>query len=261
MKYSIATTSLIIGLFLLTQLIGLVVNNFYFTTELPMGLQPPQVEKEVSPWLFIGMILMATSIFFVLQKFKFQLFMKAWFFFAFTIGIGITIDAFVRSGWISFVVAAAITLLKFKERDIYTHNLGELLIYGGIVALFVPILNLWAIIIILIAISIYDYIAVNITKHMVNLAKMQQSMGIFSGLIIVNKKEVAILGGGDIAFTMLFATVLLRDFGTIPAILAVCGATVGILVLMYIGKKKKYYPAMPFVTAGSLLGFALSLLI
>jgi presenilin-like A22 family membrane protease len=77
----------------------------------------------------------------------------------------------------------------------------------------------------------------------------------------VNKDEVAILGGGDIAFTMLFSSVLLRDFGSLPALLAVYGAALGILALIIIGEKKKYYPAMPFVTIGCLLGYGLSMII
>jgi presenilin-like A22 family membrane protease len=161
----------------------------------------------------------------------------------------------------AIVAAAVITLLKFKETDIVTHNLGEILLYGGIVALFVPMLNLFAVTLLLIIMSVYDFIAVFITKHMVSLAKMQESLGIFSGIIVVNKDEVAILGGGDIAFTMLFASVVLRDFGSMPALLAVYGAALGILALIIIGEKKKFYPAMPFVTIGCLLGYGLSMII
>jgi presenilin-like A22 family membrane protease len=170
------------------------------------------------------------------------------------------LSAFVEP--VSAVIAAAvITLIKFKERDLVAHNLGEILLYGGIVSLFVPILNVVAIIIILLVISVYDFIAVFITKHMVSLAKQQESLGIFTGLLVVNNDEVAILGGGDIAFTMLFASVLLRDFGAIPALMAVYGAVLGLLVLIMIGEKKKFYPAMPFITGGSLLGFGISLLL
>jgi presenilin-like A22 family membrane protease len=192
---------------------------------------------------------------------KFELLMKLWFFFAFVAGISVALSAFGVEPMFAIVAAAVITLLKFKETDIVTHNLGEILLYGGIVALFVPMLNLFAVTLLLIIMSVYDFIAVFITKHMVSLAKMQESLGIFSGIIVVNKDEVAILGGGDIAFTMLFASVVLRDFGSMPALLAVYGAALGILALIIIGEKKKFYPAMPFVTIGCLLGYGLSMII
>lgn len=259
MKYSIMTIGIVLVLFLLTQFIGLTVNSYYNHQELPFGLKAPDVETEFSPMFFVGMIFIVTLVFFVLQRMRLELLMKLWFFMAFTLGITVTLSAFVDPVFAVFA-AVAITLMKFYEHDVYTHNFAELFLYGGIVSLFVPILNIWAVVILLAVISVYDFISVFITKHMVQLAKMQEGLGIFSGLIVAYKNELAILGGGDIAFTMLFAAVLMRDFGTVPAMLAIYGATAGIAVLMLIGKKKKFYPAMPFVTVGSLLGFALSVL-
>lgn len=260
MKYSINTIAIILILFLIAQIVGLAVNNYYYSNELPYGLKPPEVQEGFSPMFFLGAILVVTALFFIIQKIRFELFTKIWFFFAFVIGISITLSAFIDPV-ISIFVAAAITLLKFNEHDLITHNLGEILLYGGIVAMFIPILNIITASILLVIMAVYDFIAVFITKHMVGLAKIQEKMGIFTGLIVAYKNEVAILGGGDIAFTLLFAGVALRDFGSLAALLSVYGATMGILVLILIGQKKKFYPALPFITAGCFLGFALSLLI
>ena len=39
------------------------------------------------------------------------------------------------------------------------------------------------------------------------------------------------------------------------------GLIIAILILTSIGKRKKFYPAMPFITAGALLGFLISLFV
>ena len=253
------TIMIILSLFLATQFIGLTANNIFLETELPYSLQPPDIEPTISPWFFITMLIIISVFFLVMKRFRLEIFMKVWFFFAFLVTVAITLSAFIDPG-MALIVSLAIVVLKFKEHDLYVHNMGELLIYGGVVALFAPVLNFWAAVILLIGISVYDYVAVFITKHMVELAKMTEKMGIFSGLLVVNGDEVAILGGGDIAFTLLFAVVALREFGMTSALFAIYGATIFIGILMLIGKKKKYYPAMPFVTAGTLLGFLISLI-
>lgn len=259
MKYSIKTLLIVLGLFLVAQYVGLYVNSIYFANSLPYGLTPPQVEAEASPWFFVSTLIIVTTIFLLLRKFNLKLLMKFWFITAFVMTISITLSAVIES-WIAFIVAIALVILRIKEHDLVIHNLTEILVYGGVVAIFAPILNIWSAIILLGLISIYDFIAVNITKHMVGLAKMQGDLGIFSGLVVQNKNESAILGGGDIAFTLLFATVALREFGFISAMFVIYGATLGILALMLLGKKKKFYPAMPFVTIGSLLGFLITII-
>lgn len=260
MKYSLVTTCIILSLFLLTQFIGLYVNNVFFEKNLPYGLQPPKVKPKQSPWFFVSMIITASILFFLMKRFNLEALLKIWFFIAFTICLAITLSAFM-SPWIAIFVAASLIILKIKEKDLFVHNLTEILTYGGIVAIFVPMLNLLYATIVLIIISIYDFIAVNITKHMIGLAKMQEKLGIFSGLIVINKDDVAILGGGDLAFSLLFATVVLRDVGVVNALLTVYGTAIAILILTSIGKRKKFYPAMPFITAGALLGFLISLFV
>jgi len=259
MKYSFFTISILIVLFLCAQFVGLTVNKIYFESELPYGLQPPEIEPSFSPWFFVGAIVIFSVLFLMLKRFKMDILMKLWFFVAFTTCIAITLSAFIAS-WIAVFVALAIACLKFKEKDLYVHNLAELLVYAGVVAIFAPMLNLWAVIVLLILISVYDFVAVFITKHMVALAKIQESMGIFAGLVVANKDEVAILGGGDIAFSLLFAVVVMREFGMINSLFAIAGTAIALSLLMLIGKKKKFYPAMPFVTAGAVLGFLISLI-
>ncbi len=257
MKYSLATASIILTLFLITEFVGLEVNNEYMNKEPPYGMELPQTNQNNSPFYLIGMIIIASGIFLVLSKLNVDIFLKGWFFIAVTACIAVTLSLVIQP-LVALLISAIIVFIKYKKRNIYIHNIGEILTYGGLIAMFAPMLNTVATIILLILMSIYDYISVFVTKHMIKLAKLQSKLGILSGLIVTNKNELAILGGGDIAFTLLFSAVVLREFGMMSAIFSIIGATALIAILMVIGKKKKYYPAMPFVTVGSLLGFLLS---
>jgi len=44
----------------------------------------------------------------------------------------------------------------------------------------------------------------------------------------------------------------------LPAILVIAGATLGLAYLFVVSEKKKFYPAMPFITAGIFLGMLIS---
>ena len=72
------------------------------------------------------------------------------------------------------------------------------------------------------------------------------------------KISVAILGGGDVVFPIITAGVMLKTLGIYSALLVVLGATLGLGYLFFVSEKKKFYPAMPFITAGILAGILAS---
>src|SRR3989338_635631 len=83
------------------------------------------------------------------------------------------------------------------------------------------------------------------------------------------KVNVAILGGGDIVFPIITAGVMLREFGfstilgmqiPVVSLFVILGATMGLSYLFFYAEKKKFYPAMPFITAGIFAGMILSYL-
>ncbi|UCD20606.1 MAG: hypothetical protein JSW08_02405 [archaeon] len=196
---------------------------------------------------------------------------------------------------IAIPLAAFLTYFKIKKRDMIAHNLSELLIYPGIAVIFVPILNVLAAAILLILISVYDMIAVWKTKHMQALAKYQIThLKIFSGFFLpyAGKKEkakikrirskakamkskkkreiflkkqkvnlnVAALGGGDVAFPLIFIGTILITHGFLPALTVVLTTLLALGLLLFFAKKGKFYPAMPFLSAGCFLGLLLILI-
>jgi presenilin-like A22 family membrane protease len=152
---------------------------------------------------------------------------------------------------LSFILAS----LKLFRRNVITQNISELFIYGGLAAVFVPVLNMVSVSLFLIIISIYDFIAVYKTKHMVKLAKTHAKMKTFPGLIIPygKKNKAAILGGGDLGLPLLFAGTALKTFGNIAYVIPLF-TTAALYYLLTTGKKNKFYPAMPYLTVGCFLG-------
>ncbi len=285
-------------MFIATQLIGILVLNAYKTTPLPYGMQAPEVPKEdfsLNLQFLITIILaFAIAIFlvFFLTKVKSAIFIKIWFFVVITLAISITLNSllfklnFVYSSIIAVLIALPLSFFKIFKQNFLIHNLTELMVYPGIAAVFVPILNVWTIIILLIAISIYDIWAVWHSGFMQKMAKYQiNNLKIFAGFfvpymskkqreqirllkqkyknknipekVIKNKKikvSLAILGGGDVIFPIIAAGVFLKTFGLLPALSVTLFSSISLLVLFIFAKKGKFYPAMPFLTAGILTG-------
>ena len=57
MKHNTQITIILITMFVITQLVGLFVINFYTNqdNELPFGMQPPEIREQTSPiWILVS---------------------------------------------------------------------------------------------------------------------------------------------------------------------------------------------------------------
>ena len=253
MKHTLRITLLLVCLFLIAHFLGLIILNNYSAEELPLGLEPPEVEENTSfiP-VFIG-ILLATVFMLFIARFRGMMFWKVWFFITITLTLTIAFGAFLTQ-FIAILLAIAFALLRLFKNNVYIHNFSEMFIYGGLASIFVPVFNLFSISILLILISVYDYISVFKTKHMIKLAKMQTKSKIFTGLFIPYNGKTAILGGGDIGFTLLFSGVILKESGIVAAVIVSSIAALSLFGLLVYSKKNKFYPAMPPLTIGCFIG-------
>jgi len=252
-------------------------------------INPPSIQQPSDFSIYFSSMIVsfiiAIVILFLLTKYKIDNFMKIWFFSVVAIALFISLNAFFPK-LIYFeipMIIAALSLSFFKtfKRNILVHNITELFIYPGLATVFVPILNLWSISILLVIISIYDMWAVWHSGIMQKMAKYQMNnLKVFSGFFIpyISKKmkkqiknikksklktkkiltEVAILGGGDVVFPLITAGVMFKTNGFLPALFIILGATLGLGLLFTFSEKKKFYPAMPFISAGIFLGMLLS---
>jgi presenilin-like A22 family membrane protease len=146
-------------------------------------------------------------------------------------------------------------------------------------------MNVTAAISMLVVVSIYDIYMVHGSKKMVYLAKKQLSNNLFSGLMVgkideskhmdetptqvtkLHKAEkssssFAAVGGGDIAFPLLFAGAAMKASGTILIGYSIAiGATIGLLILFLTTKKDSFHPAMPYVSGGAILNWIITTLL
>jgi len=261
MKYNFKIIGLIVILFFIAQLIGLYVVNHYNQTDLPYEIERPQFEESTSYIPISIMILLATGIALLLIRFRATRLWKIWFFIGISFALLISFSSFIPE-LIALILAVVLAGIKVFKPNYIIHNLTEVFMYGGLAAIFVPVLSLTSIFILLAIISVYDAIAVWKTKHMIKLAKFQSNIKVFAGLLIpYGKNKTAILGGGDIGFPLMFAGTILKVSGILDSLLIAVFSTLALGVLLYYAKKNKFYPAMPFLSAGCLAGYLASLII
>lgn len=308
MKHNYKITFILLLMFLVTQFIGLYVVNSYSTTQvvdgqvqnvtapgLPYGLETPETQSDIDfVYILFSIVfafVFAIILMFLLMKFKTAWVLRIWFLVVIIIALGVSLNSFLSplqySSLIALLIAIPLALMKIFKRDFIVHNLTELLIYPGIAAIFVPILNLYTLIALIVIISLYDMWAVWKSGVMQKMAKYQMNtLNIFGGFFLPHaskatkqkianarkklskeqfkKKKfsvnVAILGGGDVVFPIIAAGVILKTWGALPAICVTIGATLGLSYLLFLGEKKKFYPAMPYISSGIFLGIIIGYL-
>lgn len=308
MKHSIKITTLLLAIFILAQINGLFVLDYYIDIEksavagktvvdeaayAQSNITPPVVENESVSYIYILIaLLVGTALVLLLIKFQQRKLWKAWFFLSVVVTLIISLNSWmfrffgtvaVPSVFLYLTTVALCSILAYYKvfrPNVFIHNITEIFIYGGLAALLVPILNLFSVVVLLILVAFYDMYAVWKSKHMVAMAQFQTQEKVFAGLYIPYKlketnyglnrerkekiqKEktsgsIAVLGGGDIAFPLLFSGVILKTIGAYwPTLIIIGTTTLALLLLFYYGEKGKYYPAIPFIALGCFLGYGI----
>ena len=265
MKHDLKVTLFLILLFLTAQIIGLFVlnlsidnigkdeeGNINVNYSEPITGRP-EMEGHSSFIYLLIMIFVGTLILLGIIKLKLFKVWKAWFFLAVFGALSVALSVLIpKNNLISNELAAMIlsliiTYFKLYKPNAIIHNISEVFMYAGITVIITPILNVFWASMLLLAISIYDAIAVWKLKHMITLATEQAKQNMFAGLLLpyesrkkekieikerdekkeetiktkikielpkdIKKEEKgvksAILGGGDIAFPLIFAGTVL----------------------------------------------------
>lgn len=287
MKHSVPITLVLVTFFFLSQLIGLTVINKYVNKELtaqtgqvvyeelPYGIERPEVEPKAAFLYLIVALLIGTVLFLLLVKFKKKFLWKLWFYLATLLCLSIAFAAFMSPA-IAAILGVVLATLKIFRPTVLVHNFTELFIYGGLAILFVPLLNVVAAFLLLVILAIYDMFAVWKSKHMIKLARFQAKTKMFAGLFVPYKRvdltkraktakkakiKTAVLGGGDMAFPLMFAGTVMSYVGFFKALIIPLCAAVVLFLLFLFAKKDHFYPAMPFLTAGCLVGYLIAVLL
>ncbi len=273
---------LIILMFLATQFLGLYVGNEYMRSIKRGELAPalPQPEKvENSFILFLYIIIVTIIILFTVRIWKgvvrgleaFVVFFSSWFVFDFLFPFGIGMFS------IGLFLALLLTIWKVLKPSILSQNVAAVISGAGVGSLLGGSLGLLPSLIFIIILSIYDFISVFITKHMVRLAKIVTEKPTaftiaaphkFKKPVYIpfkkTKKKVHVfqLGVGDMVIPLMFSVSLLSKFSILNSIITMIGSLIALFFLItFTIKKPQVLPALPFITLGTLSGFLLSLMI
>lgn len=305
MKHPLHTTVILITIFIIAQLVGLSLVNMSIT-QVEYNLttnqthlahestaigERPDFEGMQSIFYLVGGVFIGTLLLLLLIKFRKPKLWKMWFFLAVWLSTSVAIGVLINHT-IAIVLALIITYLKLYKPNPISHNLAEVLMYSGIAVLLVPIFTPWYAALMLLIISVYDAFAVWQSKHMIKLAKFQTKNKVFAGLMMPKKEIVheklkgkvpkappkpgkvkkgsAILGGGDVAFPLIFIGVLME--GLIVngiskmaaynySLIVVATTTIALSLLFAYSKKDRFYPAMPFISAGCFIGWGIMMLL
>ncbi|MBU1199494.1 MAG: hypothetical protein KKF46_02450 [Nanoarchaeota archaeon] len=267
-----------------------------------LGPRPEITGLGAFAYIAIGIAIGTLLVLLIIRAGKINIW-KAWFFLAVFIATSMALGV-VMNNYLALGIALVLALIKIFKPNVFIHNLTEVLMYAGIAVFLVPLLNVFWTAILLIVISIYDIYAVWKSKHMVKMAKFQAKSQVFAGLFIPYKSSTsktrtkidmvikppktlrttskagktfknpeqrnAILGGGDIAFPLLFTGVVMESLLTqgLPKLAALSQSliitlttTIALALLFIFAKKDKFYPAMPFISAGCFIGYFIVLLL
>lgn len=283
--------------------LGILYNSFYVGSapdgrpavvyqETVIGPRPDIQGPETLGLLLFSVAMGTGFVLIVIRLRRFGLW-KGFFFVAAFLSIWIALAVFMDE-LAALGIALLAAGLKVRGRNVVIHNLTEPFIYAGIAVILVPLLNVaWAFAL-LAVISVYDLWAVFRSRHMVTMAKGLQRTNVFAGLSIpyresggiearfAKEKEAlprpktrregeereevttAVLGGGDIAFPLLFTGTVLQALIlsgipkppafllslVLPAVL-----TAVLLAMLWGASRGRFYPAMPVLSAGCLAGY------
>jgi presenilin-like A22 family membrane protease len=302
MKHTVPVTVILVCVFIFSQLLGLFLinkgvevsvdengNRVVSNEDTALGPRPETRGFQSFVYLIVGLAV-GTLVLLVLVRFKLVGVWKIWFFLAVAMASTVSLGALLPT-WVAAAVALVLAVWKIWRPNMYVHNITEVLVYSGIGLLVVPILDLLWVSILLIVIAIYDAYAVWRSRHMVKMAQFQTESKLFAGLVVPYKTnevsvstkpktsakkvdatpapqeaKTAILGGGDIAFPLLFTGVVMNQLiqegmSKLAAygysLIIVLFAALALLGLFLLAKKDRFYPAMPPIVAGCFIGFGI----
>ncbi len=258
-------------LFLLTLGLGIVAS---FQINKILKVEKLEIQK-ISFFQFILYFLFVTLLIFLFVRFfKYGKQKKAIFktFFILTVFWG---GILLLSIWIGDVFALILmTFLLFwwwKWPSIFIQDLCMILAMAGAGSVLGLTFTPEVIVILLIIFSIYDFIAVYKTKHMVEMAKEMIESRAILGLVVPpdlasfkqNLKQVKpggkfmVLGGGDVVFPLLLCSSLVSS-GILNSLIVALFSLIGLLAgfLFFISQKqKKAIPALPPIALFSIIGY------
>jgi len=164
----------------------------------------------------------------------------------------------------SIFPSIVVLILLLKKPNNLTINVSAFLLACGVTAMFGISLEPFPVLILLIILAVYDFVAVYSTKHMIDLAEnvIKLKLPLLFVIPIKNDKPM-MLGVGDVVIPNIL-TVSAQTFINsptllgvkIPALTTLIGGTLGLSALLIFAEKfKRAHAGLPFINIGAILGF------
>ena len=281
----INVTLFFVIIFLLVQFLGLYIGSQYLEVVNAGQIEPvfENPQSSSNSFLLIIYVLVGTGLILLAVKFwKFliRIIEAVAIFSSSTLAFMFLVPVEILTIPVGVFIALALTAWKMLRPTFISQNIALVFSVAGAGAIIGASLGIVPSLIFIILLSIYDFIAVFVTKHMVYMAKeIIKTPTVFTlafpykfkkpvkfsaaGKSVKKKFHVFQLGGGDIAIPLMFSVSSLSSFSIANTLLSVVGSTIALGVLIYFSSKRpgRALPALPFITAGAILGLLISFLI
>lgn len=266
-----------LGIFLITQLLGLYVGSKYIPL-IKTGVVAPIVEKPEEPSssiIIFVYVLLATGLILIIIRLR-RFFLRILEAFAIFFASWLAFDVILPFNGV--IGAIALTAWKMLRPSVLSRNLAVIFSVAGAGAFIGSSLGILPVLIFVFILSVYDYISVFITKHMITIAKaIIETQSAFTISIphkfkkpvtfkVAGKKikksfHVFQLGAGDILVPLIFSVSVLSRYTILNSIFVILGSLASLGFLLYFVTKKpgRALPALPVISVGMLLGFLISL--
>ncbi|MBZ9572667.1 hypothetical protein KJA17_00515 [Patescibacteria group bacterium] len=176
-----------------------------------------------------------------------------------------------------FILVVLLIVLLLRRPSLMLHNFALIFAIAGVGAGLGLSFTPEMVILLLLIFSIYDFIAVYKTKHMIKMAKEMIAHGAILGIVVPQTisdfqsqlKEVRVggkflvLGAGDIVFPLILVVSLIPQ-GIFNSLIVASFALLGLFAgfLIFISKKiRTPMPALPPIALFSIIGYLLTRII
>lgn len=221
----------------------------------------------------------AVLAYFVVGRFRKVRTVVLYFLFAVTVLVGseVVLSAFWKTNWIS-VLSFLFLITVFVVRRVFTHNLAIILGIVGVSTLIGIGLKPFSAVVLLVIFSLYDIVAVYLTRHMVTMARGMIESGVVFGFIVPNHvrgfwekpkqanqnigENFMILGSGDSGLPLILvasASVNSLTQGLIVGVFA-CAGLLLTHVLFINQRKKRAMAALPPIATMAIIGYLVATL-
>ena len=185
---------------------------------------------------------------------------------------------------IIFILAVAAGLAWFFRPSVWLQNILMLLALAGVGAVFGILITPWPIMVFLLVVAVYDFLAVRFGYMMWMAKKLSQSDSLPAFVIPKTKsnwnqnlkskgsqtiiegeaseRDYSILGGGDIGFPLILMVSVYANYGFGSSLIVAAFSWLGLIsafVIQSLFLKGKPMPALPPISVASLIGLLIVL--